>query len=407
MFKKRKPTKQDFMSAELRQQAAAFPPIGSTLPSPYYVGATQHGMAAAAPLNPPKKRGFKVWAKRFFLFVASLVLLAVLFVGGKFLINAGKAFQGSLFGLLQSNHLRGEDQGRVNILLAGNSADDPGHNGANLTDSIMIVSIDTKDNTAFMMSIPRDLYVNIPGHGYAKINEAYPDGQDSDFSEPGYPDGGMGLLEKVVSENFGLELHYYALVDYTALKQAVDAVGGIDVHIHSSDPRGLYDPSRDWTSRHYAPLVKLSNGEHHLSGQQALNLARARGDAYGSYGFAQSDYTRTANQRMMIVALKDKATSVGVALNPIKIANLLDSFGNNVTTNFKTDEVRRLFDIAKKVPSDQIKSVGLNDVGGKNLLRSYATHSGQSALVPAAGINDYSDIDAYLDQLMQPPAQSQ
>ncbi len=79
-------------------------------------------------------------------------------------------------------------------------------------------------------------------------------------------------------------------------------MGGIDLTIKSTDRRGLYDPNIDWTTK--GPLVKLTNGPHHLSGRQALNLARARGDAYNSYGFAGSDFDRTENQRKMLVALK-------------------------------------------------------------------------------------------------------
>lgn len=403
MFKKRKQTAAADPYGSQYGNQPDFPPIGTTLPSPYYGAYNPRTGVAPMPEAMPKHR-MRTFFKRFFAILSIVVLLAGGFIGAKFLINASKAFNGNLFGLLQDNKLKGEDEGRVNILLAGNSADDAGHGGAELTDSIMVVSIDTKNNTAFMMSIPRDLYVDIPGHGYAKINEAYLDGKEDGYSEAGYPTGGMGLLEQVVSENFGLTLHYYALVDYSAFRQAVDAVGGIDVNIASSDPRGLYDPSRDWTKSYRAPLVKLTNGSHHLDGQEALNLARARGDAYGAYGYAQSDYTRTANQRLMLVALKDKATSAGVALNPVKISSLLDSFGNNVKTDFKTTEVRRLGDLAKKIPSDKIQSVGLNNVNGKNLLKGYTTRSGQSALIPAAGLNNFSDIQAYLEQLMAPPS---
>lgn len=404
MFRKRQKQSAYPQNQQLQEQAAVFPPIGTTLPYPYtQQGYGQRPVRPAAPMPVPKRRrSWKTTIKRFFILVMVVVLLFGGFIGTKFLINASKTFNGNLFGLFQSNKLKGEDVGRVNILLAGNSADDPGHGGALLTDSIMLISVDTKNNTAFMMSIPRDLYVAIPGHGYSKINEAYVDGQQDHFDESGYPSGGMGLLEKVVAENFGVTLNYYSLVNYTAFKQAVDSVGGIDVTIQSSDQRGLYDPSRDWTKPYKAPLVKLTNGNHHLDGQTALNLARARGDAYGAYGYGQSDYTRTANQRMMLVALKDKAESPGVALNPIKIAGLMDSFGNNVTTDFKTSEVRRLYDLSKKIPSTSIASVGLNDVSGKSLLRGYTTRSGQSTLIPAAGLNNYSAIQAYLDQLMTP-----
>jgi anionic cell wall polymer biosynthesis LytR-Cps2A-Psr (LCP) family protein len=146
---------------------------------------------------------------------------------------------------------------------------------------------------------------------------------------------------------------------------------------------------------------------NHLDGQEALNLARARGNAFGSYGYAQSDHTRTANQRAMVIALKEKATSTGVVINPVRIASLLDSFGNNVVTDFKTNEVRRLYDLSKEIPSDKIVSVGLTDAEGKNLLKSYQTRSGQSALIPAAGLDDFSDIREYIEKLTTPPPTSQ
>jgi LCP family protein required for cell wall assembly len=383
----------------------AFPPLGTTLPA--YSPQTYSRPAAGAPtaLYPPKKRaGWKKWLKRVFITLLVVGLLAGGYDGAKFLINASKSLGGNLFGLIQNDKLNGEDTGRVNILLAGNSADDVGHSGGDLTDSIMIVSLDTKNNTAFLLSVPRDLWVNIPGSGYSKINAAYVYGKADKFSEPGYPDGGMGLLEKVIEQNMDIDINYYALVNYTALRDAVNAVGGIDVNIQSSDPRGLYDPSRDWTGPRGTPLVKLTNGVHTLNGQQALNLARARGDTYGSYGFAQSDFTRTANQRLMLTAIKDKATSAGVVSNPIKIGSLLDSFGNNVQTDFKTTEVRRLVELSQKIPNSSITSASLNDANGKNLLTSYRTYNGQSALIPAAGVEDYTAIIAYLNQLMAPPA---
>jgi LCP family protein required for cell wall assembly len=352
----------------------------------------------------PHKQGknWKKILKRTAITLLVVGLLAGGYVGTKLLMNAGKSLGGNLFGLLQTDKLKGEDVGRVNILLAGNSADDIGHSGGDLTDSIMIVSIDTKNNTAFMLSIPRDLWVSVPDNGYSKINSAYVYGKAGKFTGTDYPTGGMGMLEKIIERDFGIDINYYALVNYTALRDAVNAVGGIDVNIQSTDPRGLYDPSRDWTKPYRSPLVKLTNGVHHLDGQEALNLARARGDSYGSYGF-NADYTRTANQRLMLAALKDKSSSAGVASNPIKLGKLFDSFGNNVVTDLQTNEVRRLADITKAIPGSGIKSASLNDVDGKNLLKSYRSSNGQSALIPAAGVDDYSVIVAYLQTLMAPP----
>lgn len=351
-----------------------------------------------------KRSKFKTFAKRTSLVLAAFLVLCGGWLGWKLFRDTSKVFgsSSSLLGFLSATKLKCENTGRCNIILAGNSADDPFHDGANLTDSIMLVSINTNNNTAFMMSIPRDLYVNIPGNGYAKINEAYPDGQTEHYNQQGYAKGGMGLLEQTVSESFGIPISYYVLVDYSALRDAVNTVGGVPIDVQSSDPRGLYDPSIDWKT--HGPLVKLSNGWHTLTGEEALDLARARGDAYGSYGFDASDFERTQNQRALILAIKDKAMSSGTLANPLKLGQLFDAFGNNVHTDLSTGNIRRLYDLSKVIGSSQIKSIGLNNVtfdGQKdvNLLKGYTTTNGQEALIPQTGIGDYSQIQQFLKQL--------
>lgn len=316
--------------------------------------------------------------------IAAVLIISGAWVGWKFIEATTKAAHGNIFGLLSTTKLRGEDQGRVNILLAGNSADDPNHGGALLTDSIMIISIDTKNNTAFALSVPRDLWVKVPGYGYEKINAVY-------------PQGGMGLLEQVVGQDFGLTMDYYGLIDYTAFKQAVDAVGGITVTIKSSDPRGIYDPNI--SKADHGPLI-LKNGTQVLSGQTALNLARARNDPTPTgqvgYGLPNGDFDRTANQRMMLVALKNKILSSGIVANPIKLGQLFDALGNNIKTDFKTNELRRLYTIAKGINSSNIQSLSLTT---KQLITNYAAPDGESALAPTAGVGDFSQIQLYIKQL--------
>jgi polyisoprenyl-teichoic acid--peptidoglycan teichoic acid transferase len=365
-----------------------------SLPNPSYSG-NMPGGPVVRHVQPPK-RGFKYKFKKAMLTLAIAIGILLVGAGGylgyKFWRDFGWSNIASLF---DRTRLKGEDVGRVNILLAGDSADDPGHAGADLTDSIMLVSIDTKTNKAYMLSIPRDLYVNIPGYGYGKINQAYEDGQSGHFSAAGYPNGGMGLLEETVSQKFNVPIDYYALIDYTAFRDAVNAVGGIRIDIQSPDPRGLYDPNTH---------VDLPNGWVSLDGTEALNLARARGDGYGSYGFPQADFDRTMHQRQMLVALTHKATSLGVLSNPIKVGDLFDAYGKNVQTDFKLNELRRLNTIMSKIPQSRIASAALNSANvngqkGVDLLQSYETYNGEDALIPAAGLNDYSQIDAYVAQL--------
>lgn len=383
-----------------KQQAKQFPGVGMTLPT---YQSESRGRARLNGKRPQAKKVgrlrrifSKAGLKKAIITLSVLVLLIGAFVGVKFLYNAYKLFGGNLFSILHTTKLKGESRGRVNILLAGNSADDPGHNGGQLTDSIMIMSIDTRNHTAFLMSVPRDLWVDIPGGGHSKINAAYVVGQEDNFHESGYPKGGMGLLEKVIEQDFGIPIDYYALVNYNALRDSVNAVGGINYNVKSNDPRGLYDPSIDYKT--HGPLVKLTNGQHTLNGEQALDLARARGDAYGSYGFAGADFQRTENQRQMLVALKNKAVTAGVLANPAKLTSLFDAIGNNVQTDMTLPEVRRLYTLVKSINSKNIKSLSLNDANGKSLLASYTSRDGESALIPAAGVDDFSSIQAFVHQ---------
>jgi LCP family protein required for cell wall assembly len=380
--------------------------LNRSLPNYSYHPGGRTTIGPIIPEKKPKSR-FKKFLKWFGITVLVIALVIGSWLGWKILRNELKIFGWKgIVSVIKPTKLKGEDTGHVTILVAGNSADDPGHSGANLTDSIMLISLNTKTNTAFMLSIPRDFYVNIPGEGYAKINEAYQDGETDGFSEAGYPKGGMGLLEKTVSQITGVNIQYYALVNYGAVRDAVNAVGGITVNVQSSDPRGLNDPSPD-LSNNYKPLVDhLANGKQTINGTQALGLSRARGDHYGSYGYALSDFARTQNQRMVLLGLKDKATSLGTLSNPVKLGELFDSVGNNIKTEMTLGETTRLYSLIKKVPDNKITSAGLNDANGKNLLASYTTRTGQSALVPAAGLDDFSDIQAFIQSVYSPPQAS-
>ncbi|HET8670475.1 MAG TPA: hypothetical protein VFM05_07585, partial [Candidatus Saccharimonadales bacterium] len=147
------------------------------------------------------------------------------------------------------------------------------------------------------------------------------------------------------------------------------------------------------------PLVRLPNGPVDLNGVAALGLARARGNARGSYGYAQGDFVRTENQRKILIGIKEKAASLSTLSSPVRLGRLMDALGANVQTDFEAGELRRLYDLSKEIPASGIVSASLNDADEKNLLQSYRTRRGQAALVPAAGIDDYSEIQAYVQKL--------
>lgn len=355
---------------------AQTPVMDPALPTPDNHGSSPAPEAPKKPSAPHRKRG-----KTIATIVGVLLLAVVLFFGGKFAYNIAK-LTGSknpfaFLGALQRAPLK-NDNGRVNVLVAGNSADDAGHGGANLTDSIMVLSMDTRKKTAMMLSVPRDMWVSVPGHGHSKINAAY-------------TYGGMNTLKQVIEDNLDIPVHYTALVNYTAFKDLVNAVGGITITIESPDKRGIYDPSLDWTSRNCCALAKYPNGPATLNGQQALNLARARGDAYGAYGYPQADFTRTEYQRKMLLAIFDKTVNTK---NPIKLTNVVDAVANNVTTDVQTKELQSMYSYAKEISLTSIDSYNINTLAGpdKLLLRNYTTSDGQSALIPSAGLDDYSAI---------------
>ena len=365
---------------------------GRTLPQAqkYY----SPGSADATPAGSPTKVDENLTHKPSIFKKSAAVLLLALFLlvillGVWDARNISQASQkmfgsGNLFQLLGSESLKGSERGRVNMLLVGYSVDDPGHPGASLTDSIILLSMSTTSKTGYMLSIPRDLYVKIPGYGYAKINEAY-------------KDGGMQLLEQVVSDDFQMPIDYYALINYASVRDTVNALGGITVNIASKDPRGLYDPN---ISPADGGPLKLPNGIQTLSGQTALNLTRARGEAYDSYGFAQADFDRTQHQRQVLTAIKDRL-NWKLVLNPWKNGKILNAMATNVKTDISAGEARPLFGLFNSIPSSSLQSLSLRNLNGHNYLSSYTTDYGQSALIPAAGLNDYSSIDSVLNSLGQ------
>ncbi|HSX07397.1 MAG TPA: LCP family protein [Candidatus Saccharimonadales bacterium] len=342
------------------------------------------------------------WTRRKVIKVTILTIVAVIVIiggwlGWKLYRDAAKVtHNNNPFNLLSAFKpvpLKNQN-GQVNILLAGDSADDPGHDGADLTDSIMIMTINTKTHQASMLSVPRDLWVNIPAIGHQKINAA---NTVTHFSQSGYPNGGMGQLEQVITENLGITIDYYALINYTAFRDAVNAVGGITVNIQSPDSRGLYDPN---IAKADGGPLKLPNGAVTLNGQTALNLARARGDSYYSYGFPKSDFDRTQHQRQMLLAIKDKVTSASVLSNPLKVGQLADAIGNNVQTDMKINEIESFYSYAKDITDTNTISYNLNDlVKGKTLLANYTAPNGQESLIPAAGMDDFTDIQAAITRL--------
>jgi len=328
--------------------------------------------------------------------VIIIVLLTAGYFGWKFIQTSGKLFNGNLFGLIQHKRLKEDANGRTNILVFGTSGysmkETNGWDGAFLTDSIMLVSVDQDTDQGYTISLPRDLYVqhtctNSLGTTSGKLNEtfycAYNDNNKSEKA-------GAAALMKTAGEITGLDVQYYVHADWTALKKSVDAVGGVDVKIESSDPRGIYD---------VATKIDYKNGQTvHLNGERALALARAR-NSEGGYGLPGGNFDREKNQQKILGALQKKATSAGTIANPAAVSNLLDALGDNVRTDFETSEIQALIDIAKN--TEKLKSlpfVGRKD--GPDLMTT-GMYGGASIVQPTAGVFNYTDIHGYIKKALR------
>ncbi len=330
---------------------------------------------------------------------------------------------GSVFDLVRSGTpLKTDAQGRTNIVIFGTSQDDPGHlkqaggGGLWLTDSIQILSIDKATKKVAMVAIPRDLWITLPQPctvGYdAKINAVYECGSGLVGSTTANPatyaaadaKGAQDLMS-VLGKVTGIVPQYWVHVDYTVLRQAVNAIGGIDVNIVGDGATGIYDTNLDpkscrGTDTSCRAVYYPHNGVYHLTGNEALNLSRARGDAnprsYLDFGLNGGDFDRQANQQKVMVAIKDKATSAGVLANPVKIFDLMSALGSNVTTSLTMGEAKTLVELAASMPKGAMRSISLTVRTDPVLITGWADNHTQSIVQPRAGLFDYTELKTYL-----------
>jgi polyisoprenyl-teichoic acid--peptidoglycan teichoic acid transferase len=328
----------------------------------------------------------------------ALVLLLILVLIGGFLFAKGylslrKVLSGNggaaaLQQDVDPSRLKGEGDGRVNILVLGRGGE--GHEGADLTDTIILASIDPIAKEAALVSIPRDLYVPVPNKGSMKINSVFYTGKTSYLSKAPKrspdskkqaEDAGFNLLEKTVEQTFGIPVHYHMMVDFEGFKKAIDTVGGVDINVQTPVQERMRIDGRPY-------LLDVKTGRQHFDGFRALAYARSRQTS------VRGDFDRAERQRLIILALKEKVLSLNTFSNPAKVSQLLDNFGSHVQTNFSVNDMMRLYEISKGMGNTAIKSIGLADPPN-NYIKT-ANVGGSSVVVPTAGVGNYKEIQAYI-----------
>jgi LCP family protein required for cell wall assembly len=252
-----------------------------------------------------------------------------------------------------------------------------------LSDVIRIARVDFVTPKVSVLSLPRDLWVEIPGiednygitHG--KLNQAYFYGTPG----MGYYDGpgaGAGLLARTLEQNFGLRADHYGAVNMQTFVKIVDAVGGVDVYLPTDvDGTPVDEKTED--------MGYFTAGNHHFTGDQALRFARVRK--------RYSELTRQDNQNIVICALKEKITSPAVLP---KIPQIISAFQGSVLTDLSPEQLAQLACLAPKLVKGNLLLTGLPD----EILSQGKVYSPQQKAETFVWKADYDVIREYIAQFM-------
>jgi LCP family protein required for cell wall assembly len=269
----------------------------------------------------------------------------------------------------KSVDLSGYTDGRINILLLGIGG--KGHPGQNLTDTIMLVSLNTQTNQVALYSIPRDMYVKIAdSHSQAKINTIYQIGLASAENDVTI---GADLIVNTIEDLTAQKINYYAILNFGGFEKIINTLGGINI----INERDINDPTYPGPNYSYAPF-KLEKGFHHLDGATALKYARMR------HNDPEGDFGRAKRQQQVMQAAKNKIFSAGTFLNPIAVNSLFNALGENIITNVTPAEIVSFLELARKMDTQNINNVVL-DAWNKDSLLKIVHINNFSALVPRVG----------------------
>jgi LCP family protein required for cell wall assembly len=371
-----------------------------TLPNGGMLGEAKTGKKhAAKTAKHSRLRTFRKWGLRSALALTALTLIVGGFLLFKGIIKLNKVFQGggnaaALNGEVKPELLKGEGDGRVNVLLLGKGG--PGHDGADLTDTIIVASIDPLNKTANLVSIPRDLWVSVPGSGSSKINAVYATAKNRSLNvsrdKKKAERAGSNAVQDVVSQVLGIPIHYYSMIDFKGFQQAVDVVGGVDINV----PKELAVQEHLWDSVKRRPyFLNVPAGQQHFDSTKALYFTRSR------HTSARGDFSRAERQRLFIQALAQKVLSAGTYTNPVKISSLMSAFGDHLSTDFSINNAMRLVEISKGMDMSKLKSIGLADPPN-NFVRT-DNINGLSVVRPTAGLGDYSAIHNFIRNTLKDP----
>lgn len=342
------------------------------------------------------KNKVPLWAKIVMIALSVILVLIITAITLMYMLlsHSTAVFKGNPMDILISSELKKDENGQTNFLIFGTSEDAKGHGGQELTDSILVASINQEHKTAKVFSVPRDLWVNYSVAGsepmsctvgnQGKINATYfcaLEDYKNTMSVSNAKEAASLYFAKKISEVTGLSMHYYVAVDWGAVKMIVDKIGGIDVDVYADDEDGIHDSCQN---------IDLKKGMYYnMNGDLAMKLARARNAACkpGDYGLSRSNFDREINQQRIMNAIKNKVSSIGILMNPGKVMSIIDGLGDNLRTNIVMSEVRTLIDFGTKLEGG-IQPISTIDQFGTGRI-------GLSSVVIPAGASTYSEGSLY------------
>ncbi len=278
---------------------------------------------------------------------------------------------------------RGQDL--MNIVLLGNDGELTG-DGFIRTDTIMIVSINRTAGTVAMLTLPRDMYVYIPGWTMQRLNLAYIHGEAG-----GWTDGGFGLLRNTLMYNFGINVHYYAMVNLTGFKAMVDAVGGVRINVDCAIQNlPLLEaevPAEAIRVNEDGDYV-LPVGSYFMNGAEALWYARARDN--------NSDFDRGFRQQQIVRGVWRQAVENGLIG---QIPQLWTETIPYVETNLTVEDIIGLAPLAASIDSASIENFAL--------VRTYHTTPWQTPDGDYVQLPVYETLRPILEDFYTPPTESQ
>ncbi len=348
-----------------------------------------------------------------------LALLVFLLIIIGFFVYKTASFYPFLFQLVVDKGVSlKQTNNNINILLLGIGGGS--HDGPNLTDTIILASVNQKNNKVVLTSIPRDLWFPSLTTSFKKVNEAYADGENKRKG------GGLVEAEAVVSKITGQHIDYGVRVDFSGFVKAVDILGGLDINVDNTFDDYAYPISgkEDDTCGNLAEDIKaytesgtasaemdlikfpcrykhvhFDKGLMHMDGETALEFVRSR----HATGVEGTDFARSKRQEKVIKALKDKILSAQTLINPAKIIQLYSILSGSIDTDIKQSEFDDFVRLAQKMKGAKIQSAVI-DYGDPATNRPgllfnppyTAEYDYSWVLIPRIGDGNFSEIQKYI-----------